>query len=194
MPQRIALTPFVVPFFGLKELCIAALRKSEEQQAIPARAGDLASDGAQRPIMPRFELEALGQHLHDDLPVMETTGEEGAGSGQPGVPLRLWVVDRGRRTDLCRQEPLRGARAEVSLVGNLEGSMSGALAEAPFRVGLQAPGDAPKQILLVRRFGRVPEYLLVLFLQCNDVQRSQLFDRGDYCMGHVCPFSGHELP
>src|SRR6185369_471208 len=131
MPQRIASTPFAVPFFGLKELCIASLRKSEEQQAIPPRAGDLAGDGAQRPIMPRFELEALGQHLHHDLPVMETTGEEGAGSGQPGVSLRLWVVHSRRRTDLSRQESLGGARGEVSLVGDLEGSMASALAEAP---------------------------------------------------------------
>src|SRR6185295_3857313 len=164
MPQRIALTPFAAPFFGLKELCIAPLRKPEEQQAIPTCAGDLAGDGAQRPIVPRFELKTLGQHLHDDLPVMETTGEEGAGSGQPGVSLSLWVVDSRRRIDLRRQEPLGGARAEVSLVGDLEGPMTGALAEAPFRVGLQAPGDAPKQILLVRGFGRFSEYLLVHLL------------------------------
>src|SRR6185436_20791207 len=124
MAQRIALTPFVVPFFGLKELCITPLRKPEEEQAIPARAGDLAGDGAQRPIMPRFEFKALGQHFHDDLPVMETTGEEGAGSGQPGVSLRLRVVHSRRRTDLRRQESFGSARAQVSLVGNLEGSMA----------------------------------------------------------------------
>jgi len=57
-------------------LCIAPLRKPKKQQAIPARAGDLARDRAQGTVAARLILESFRKYLDDDLPIAEAPGKQ----------------------------------------------------------------------------------------------------------------------
>src|SRR5229473_6680 len=65
----------------------AALRESEEQQAVPAGAGDCEGDGAERAVMLRLILEAFVQHLDDDLTSLVAAGEQRSRLGQPSIPV-----------------------------------------------------------------------------------------------------------
>ena len=59
----------------LKVLSIPPLREPEEEQAVPAGAANLACDGAEGAVTPGFEFKTIGKHLHDDLAVVQATGE-----------------------------------------------------------------------------------------------------------------------
>src|SRR5258705_13359582 len=99
MAQRIALgEPFTWRFFVLKVLSIPALREPEEEQAVPAGAGNLACDGAEGAVTPRFELKTVAEYFHDDLAVIQTTGEQRARGWQSIVSLGLRAIDSPRRT------------------------------------------------------------------------------------------------
>src|SRR5881396_3997917 len=82
------------PSFWLKPSGIAPLRQAEEQQPIPASAGHLARDGAQRPVTPRVELKAVCKHLHDNLTVAQAACKQCASRRQSPVSLRLGASNR----------------------------------------------------------------------------------------------------
>src|SRR2546426_11039336 len=85
---------FAGPSFWLKPSRIAPLREAEKQQSIPARAGHLARDGAQRPVTPRVELKTVCEHLHEDLTVAQAACEQCARGRQSPVSLRLGASNR----------------------------------------------------------------------------------------------------
>src|SRR6266404_7607941 len=96
MAQRISGALFPRPSLWSKPLRTAPLREPEEQQAIPAGAGDLACDRAQRSILPRFELKPLIEHFHHNLPIVDSAREQCSRRRQSLVPLRLSAIDRPR--------------------------------------------------------------------------------------------------
>src|SRR5437867_3745800 len=82
------------PSFWFKPSAIAPLREAEKQQPIPARAGHLARDGAERPVTARVELKAICKHLHDDLTVAQAACKQCASRRQSPVSLRLGASNR----------------------------------------------------------------------------------------------------
>ena len=112
-------------------LCIAPLREAEKEEAIPARAGDLAGDGAQGTITAGFIFKSFSEHFDDDLPVAETAGKQSTGPGtcnpsavscdqcagnrnlrEPRIPSALEHEDRDRR----RSRRLVGAPVRSDLL------------------------------------------------------------------------------
>src|SRR5438093_9842412 len=178
---------FAGPSFWLKPSRIAPLREAEKQQSIPARAGHLARDGAQRPVTARVELKAICKHLHDNLTVAQSACKQCARGRQSPVSLRLGASNHTYRIrgNLTGQQFLRCPGAEVSIRDDLGGAAACAFAQATFSVGLQAPGDAPEQELFIRGFRLLAERLLVFFSQHDYVRAPQLIDRGEHGWGHV---------
>src|SRR5881628_1640078 len=97
MAHRITEALFAGPSFWPQPLAIAPLRQAEEQQSIPARAGHLARDGAQRPVTPRLELKAVVKDLHEDLAVAQAACEQRPRRRQSPVSLRVGPIDRPYR-------------------------------------------------------------------------------------------------
>src|SRR5438874_8737982 len=96
MAQRMTGALFPRPSLWSTPLRISPLRESEEQQAIPAGAGDFARDRAQRSILARLELKPLFKHFHHNLTVSDPAREQCAGRRQSLVPLRLSAINRRR--------------------------------------------------------------------------------------------------
>src|SRR2546425_3908629 len=115
---------FAGPSFWLKPSRIAPLREAEKQQSIPARAGHLARDGAQRPVTARVELKAICKHLHDNLTVAQSACKECARGRQSPVSLRLGASNHTYRIrgNLTGQQFLRRPGAEVGISDDLGGA------------------------------------------------------------------------
>jgi hypothetical protein len=92
---------------------------SPRQQAVPARAGDLACNGAQRPIAPGFVLEAVVEDFDDNLSIADAACEQGVGDGQSPVPRRPPPI--GANRTLLHHEFLGGTDAQIAIVGPDQG-------------------------------------------------------------------------
>jgi hypothetical protein len=53
---------------------MASLRESEEQQAVPTRAGDFTSYGAERAVVSRLILKASFEHPNNDVLAVVAAG------------------------------------------------------------------------------------------------------------------------
>src|ERR1700690_2132715 len=96
-------------------LCIAPLRQTEKQEAIPAGAGDLARDCAQGTVAARLILESFSEHLDDDLPIPQTSGQQGARFWQPVVLPRSRAIGALGTRLKSSHEFLRGSNTEVAV-------------------------------------------------------------------------------
>ena len=132
--------------------CRAGGGAVEEKEAVPLRARDLSGDRAERTVHAAFKLEADGQNLYDHSLALVLALEVRAGRRQPGIVLaRHFACDAAARVHVrvsAEQVPWR-ADPQVGVVGDLQGSATGALGQPAPRVGLDAPGDAAKQELLL---------------------------------------------
>src|ERR1039458_2670749 len=80
---------------GLRTVCPPS--QSEEQEAVPARAGDLAGDGAERPVLPALVLEAVVQHLDQVRVPLKVPGQQRPGNGQAAIAAATDRPDGGSR-------------------------------------------------------------------------------------------------
>src|SRR2546428_2755254 len=121
MAHRITGAFFAGPSFWLKPSAIAPLREAEKQQSMPARAGHLARDGAQRPVTARVELKAVCKHLHDNLTVAQAACKQCASRRQSPVSLRLGASNRPCRIrgNLTGWQFLRRPGAQVRIIDDL---------------------------------------------------------------------------
>src|ERR1700683_4185583 len=71
-------------FIGLSSM--TALGEPEEQPTIPAGAGHLSGNHAERAVPPALIFEALIEHFHQNLAPSRTTHQKGARLGQPVIP------------------------------------------------------------------------------------------------------------
>src|ERR1700691_5352382 len=133
-------------------LCITALRQAKKQQAIPARAGDLACDRAQGTVAAGLVLKSIRQYLDDDLPVTDAAGEQGTRFRQPVILRRSGAINAPKAGLWPRHEFLRRSNAKIPIIGDVAGATARPFTQISFGIGLQTPGDAAKQELLVRRF------------------------------------------
>ena len=78
--------------------------------------------------------------------------------------------------ELCLQEVLRRADAQVGVVGDLQRAPTRAFGESAPGVRLDAPGDSPEQELLVIGSAGFAEDLAVLVLELADGQVAQALD------------------
>jgi hypothetical protein len=87
-----------------------------------------------------------------------------------------------------------GARTKIPIIGDANGSAARLSTQISFGVGLQAPGDAAKQELLVRRFRFLAKQFPVSLPERGDLRTCQLFNRSNNGFVHVllssCPFFG----
>ena len=91
----------------------------------------------------------LANANHNVLP-LESANEECAGEGKPRVRHRRDARLHGACfVQRFLEKVLRRADAEVRIVGDLQRSLAGPFGKAAVDVRLHAPGDSPKQELLV---------------------------------------------
>src|SRR5580700_8815549 len=90
-------------------LGIAPLRKSKKQEAIPASAGDLARDGAQRTVATRFKLKSIAEHLDYDLPIADPAGDHRTRCRQSAVLRRSRTIGAPKTGIRSSHEFLRRA-------------------------------------------------------------------------------------
>jgi hypothetical protein len=69
-----------------------------------------------------------------------------------------------------------GSYPEVALGGQLGGAQLGSLAQSSFGVGLQAPGNAPRQVSAVATGSGFAEDLFVSITELGDGAFGQLFN------------------
>src|ERR1017187_613786 len=69
--------------------------QSEEQEAVPSRAGDFACDGAERPVLPPVVLEPVVEHFDDVSPTFKVPGQQRPGHGQAAIPAAAARSDGG---------------------------------------------------------------------------------------------------
>jgi hypothetical protein len=140
--------------------------QSEEGEAVPGRARGGAHGGAQQAVEPLLVLEPAVSDQHHHVFAPEAVDQPGARQWQP------WI--RGRRNaglgvaalvGLLLQEVLGRTNAKIGVVGDLQGAAAGTLRKAAPGVGLDAPGDAAEQELLVIRARLLAEHLAVLLLE-----------------------------
>jgi hypothetical protein len=77
------------------------------------------------------------------------------------------------------EKPLRRANTKIPVIGDLGGSAARPFAQISLGIGLQAPGDAAKQELLVRGFRFFAEQFPVLFLEPGHLRPGQLIEYGN---------------
>src|SRR5579862_7149446 len=121
----------------IRSSSMTALGEPKEQQTIPTRAGHLPGNRAERTVVVTLTLEALIEHLHQDLAASIATHQKSAWLGQPVIPWSIQTSGRSRRS-LWRlvRESLRGGSAQVSIVGDGGGPLAGSLAETTLGFGL----------------------------------------------------------
>jgi hypothetical protein len=73
-------------------------------------------------------------------------------------------------------ESLRTHAAQVGVIGDPDGAVSGPFAQPALQLRLQLPGNAPEQILFVRRPGLCTENLAILRLQRRHRKTAQLLN------------------
>src|ERR1022692_1906506 len=69
--------------------------QSEEQEAVPARAGDFDGDSAERPVLPPVVLEPVVEHFDDVSPTFKFPGQQRPGHGQAAIPAAAARSDGG---------------------------------------------------------------------------------------------------
>src|SRR5690606_20263081 len=127
-----------------------ARAKTEEQEAVPARAGDLACDGREARVVAALVLEAVLEHadLVDDAVVLAV--DHGAHRRQARVAGRLVGIGRGRQS-----RRRRGARAHALAFGERGDAGTGVVAERHAGGDLlgaeEAAADEPLAVAGVRR-------------------------------------------
>src|SRR5947207_3786762 len=136
MAQRITGALFPRRSFWSTPLRMAPLREPEEEQAIPASAGDLTRDRAQGSVTARLKFKPCFEQFHHNLAIVETARQQCSRRRQSPVSLRLSAIelachDRGNRSG---QEFPRSAGAEITILRDLGGSAAGPLAQLPFGV------------------------------------------------------------
>src|SRR5271170_4713513 len=109
-------------------LCTAPLRKPEKQEAIPASAGDLARDRAQRAVAARFVLRSVAQHFDDDLPIADPASEQRTRARQPAILRRSRAIDAHGTGIWSSHEFLRCADSQVAIIGDVGGPAARSLA------------------------------------------------------------------
>src|SRR5581483_3291467 len=118
-----------------------------------------------------------GAHVDDDVLTLIAPDERRTGQRQARIERRLHArFGRAAVVGRLAQEVLGRADAQVGVVGNLQRAAAGALGEATPGVGLDAPGDAAKQELLVIRARLLAEHLAVLLLELRRGQVAQGLD------------------
>src|SRR3954452_5829319 len=63
--------------------------QTEEQESVPARAGDVLGNAAQRSEVPTLVFEAVRQHSYGDLPAGVLPPQNRAGKRQPWITTRM---------------------------------------------------------------------------------------------------------
>src|SRR5260370_40660198 len=66
---------------------MTALGEPKKQQTIPAGAGHFPGNRAERTVVVTLALEALIEHLHQDLAAPKATHQKSAWLRQPVIPL-----------------------------------------------------------------------------------------------------------
>ena len=87
--------------------------------------------------------------------------------------MRLTIPEPELRSS---NEFLRRSNAKIPVIGDLGGSAARPFAQISFGIGLQPPGDAAKQELLVRRFRFFAKQLPISLLQRRNLCILQLLD------------------
>src|SRR5260370_11419807 len=112
-------------------LCITPLRQAKKEQAIPARAGDLASNSAQRAVAARIVLKSVAEHLDNDLPIAEAPREQRSRFRQPVILWRSRAIN-GRTEIRSCHEFLRCSNPEIPIIGDVAYSAAPPFAQCSF--------------------------------------------------------------
>src|SRR5260370_1143825 len=162
-------------------------REPEESQPVPTCPRHLAGNGAQGAIASPLMLEAFQQNFHRDGLATEGSAQEGTRrwdapvvSGPQSAPsvacphLRECLLHPGRRPD-----------TQIGLVCDRIDTLEGSFRQSPFGQGLQAPGHAAEQLILVFGARLFAEQLAVLLAQAAQRRLAQFFDFSESGCIHV---------
>src|SRR5260370_22624204 len=121
---------------------MTALGEPKEQQTIPGGAGHFAGNRAKRTVVVTLILEAVIEHLHQDLAASKATHQKSTWLGQPVIPLGSTETSGGSSPSLrgpaC--ECLRVAGAQVLILGDGGGPPAGSIAAITLALCPQMPG------------------------------------------------------
>ena len=149
---------------------MASLRASlqaKKLESIPLRAGHMPGHSAQRFVYALLIAKPFLQHLYGYALLFELAGQQGSCRGQSGIPAI--VSPLSCRPGQLLQKRLRRPNPEFGLLGEGQGPLTGPLRQFAFGIGLETPGDAPHQELLVVGSRLLAQHFAVLYLQLANV-------------------------
>jgi hypothetical protein len=117
------------------------LLQAEEMKTVPTGARRAMRNRAERGIMLALVLKAACQNGNsEDLPLIESLKH-----GISGWQSRIAILRFSIALDLA-PEAVRCAQSQIETVGEFRSTPACPLAQISFDLGLQAPGDPPKQM------------------------------------------------
>src|ERR1035438_7603188 len=115
--------------------------QSEEKEAVPAGARNLAGNGAQGPVRPAVILKAVRDHLDYVRLPLEVPGEQRARRRKARISATADCADRGAMAGIRPTEILRRSDTEVGVIGDFQRATAGAFGQPTLSVSLEPPGN-----------------------------------------------------